>query len=71
MDEIVRTALAAGGPTAIGMLAWWLSGRFREIELAYRDSLAAHEVKDQAWREENLARFESINVRLARLGNGR
>jgi hypothetical protein len=68
MDEIVKYALQAGGPAAVGALGWWLSGQFRKIERAQSATLGAHEKEDQKRHEENLLRFGDISAALARLG---
>ena len=52
----------------IGGLGWWLSGRFRRIEVSNATMLDTHETKDQERHEENLERFSKISVALARLG---
>lgn len=77
MDELTKYLIGVGGPAAVACLGWWLSGKFRTVETAYRDSLDEHELKDQTRHEENLKRFEvtaerisSIDVKLARMGNG-
>ena len=67
-NSLVQFAIAVGSPGAVGCLGWWLSGRFRAIEVAYKDSLDAHEVKDQSRHEENLDRFNKINIALTRMG---
>lgn len=53
---------------AVAGLGWWLSGRFRKVEIGQRAILDAHEDKDQERHEENLGRFAEIKVALARLG---
>ena len=61
-------------------LAWWLSGKFRNVETRTDDrvqrladqqksAMDAHEIKDQLRHDQNLLRFEKISVSLARLGS--
>lgn len=63
----------------LAAFGWWLSGRFRSIEERQReqiDRLASegrkhlddHEDKDQERHEDNLERFRTISVSLAKLG---
>lgn len=61
------TALLSVTGSVFG-LGWWLSGRFSRIEVAYRNSLDEHEAKDQSRHEQNLERFQRINVMVAQLG---
>lgn len=77
----ITTLLAVGGPMlSVAALGWWLSGRFRKVEIAQRDKLDelsqlhreqldAHEEKDQERHEDNLERFRTISVSLAQLGS--
>ena len=62
-------ALTIGG--TIGLTTWrlanWLGKQFNMIRMAYSESLEAHEEKDEGRHLQNLARFESINVALARM----
>ncbi len=67
ITSIVQYMLFAGAPAAVGCLGWWLSGKFRGLELAYISALAAHERDDERRHVENLGRFSEINVRLARI----
>lgn len=79
-SNIVTTLIAIGGPIgAVFTLGWWLSGRFRKAEIAQRDrgdelaeaqreQLAAHETRDQERHEENLERFRTLSVSVAKLG---
>jgi hypothetical protein len=68
MDEVMKYAFGAGGPAAVAALAWWLSGQFRKVEHAQAAMLGKHEKEDQKRHEENLGRFETISVALARMG---
>lgn len=63
----------------LAAFGWWLSGRFRAIEDRQRDQidrlakegrehLDAHEEKDGERHEDNLERFRTISVSLAKLG---
>ncbi len=52
---------------AVGSLGWWLSGRFRAVEQVTAATIAKHEAIDQERHEENLARFEKVNISLATL----
>lgn len=74
MEEVLKYALEAGGPGAICLLGWWLSGRFRYIERGYQAAIDKHEETDQTRHEQNLAAFEKIRIALARAnlwnGNG-
>lgn len=64
----VDAMVAAGSCIAsIACLAWWLAGRFRAVENIARETLDAHEEKDQLRHEENLKRFGDISVRLAEM----
>lgn len=63
----------------LAAFGWWLSGRFRSIEERQREQierlakegrehLDMHEEKDNDRHEENLERFRTISVSLAKLG---
>lgn len=69
-DPVMQYVLFAGAPAAVACLGWWLSGKFRNLERAYTSALNLHEQEDDRRHIENLERFGSINVRLARMGNG-
>lgn len=56
------------GIASIGGLGYWMAGRFRAIEHLADAALDRHETKDQLRHEENLRRFESVSIALARLG---
>ena len=82
-DILVQAVRDIAAPGSVGLLGWWLSGRFRHTEEVAR--LAAekveaktelaiehHEVVDQSRHEENLKNFSDIRVILARYGlNGK
>jgi hypothetical protein len=59
---------AASSWGAVGSLGWWLSGRFRAVELATARTIAQHEQIDQSRHEENLENFSRIRIILARNG---
>ena len=74
---IVISSANLGG---IAWMGWWLSGRFRKVEVSqralldqsakeHREQLDKHEELDQRRHEENLRRFEKISVSLARMGS--
>ena len=73
-SELLNAALAflatvAGVVGPIFGLGWWLSGRFRSVEVANAAALAEHDKEDQRRHEENLERFRRTTVSLARLGD--
>lgn len=68
MDPTTQLLVMAGGPAAVACLGWWLSGKFRDMERANTQALATHENEDQRRHLENLGRFGTLNVRLARMG---
>lgn len=47
-----------------------LTAEVHKLALEHRILLDAHEEKDQVRHEENLRKFESINVTLAKINNG-
>lgn len=57
-----------GSAAAVAGLGWWLSGRFRYIELGYNTAIDKHEEIDQTRHLQNLAAFESIRLALAKAG---
>ena len=63
---IVTTA--ASSAVSVAGLGWWLAGKFSDVKEAASENLASHEKRDQQRHEENLQRFGSISVALARLG---
>lgn len=60
--------LKAGGPVAIGGLAWWLAGRFRYIEKGYQSAIDSHEAIDQKRHDQNLRALEKIRLVMAQAG---
>jgi hypothetical protein len=79
-SEVIFQAIRdIAAPGSVGLLGWWLSGRFRKTEEIARvaaDKVEAkteamiekHEIVDQGRHEENLKNFYDIKVRLARAG---
>ncbi len=54
-------------------LTWWLSEKFAEVKDTYTTGLNEHEAKDQQRHEDNLARFSTVEAKLATIiknGNG-
>ncbi len=82
--DVVSVIATMGGAimqfaVPLGVFGWWLSGRFRNIEERQREQierlakegrehLDKHEEKDGERHEDNLERFRTISVSLARLG---
>ena len=68
MDELIlKYVTGIGGPGAVAALAWWLSGKFQEVKDNSRDLIVAHEVKDDERHEDNLRRFNAIEIELAHI----
>lgn len=80
IDQLVTVGGAVGASySAIAVLGWWLSGRFRRVEEEARkeaervalkadEAIQRHEIIDQQRHEENLRNFQKIFVSLARNG---
>jgi hypothetical protein len=75
IDTAVGLFVAASSTIAsVATLAWWLAGRFARVEQISSEMLDRHELLDQRRHEENLGKFEQLNVRLTRIearANGR
>jgi hypothetical protein len=69
--QLTIISVVASSFGAVGSLGWWLSGRFRSVEKATAETIARHELIDQERHEENLGRFEKINVTLASMSRQR
>jgi hypothetical protein len=79
-DQFATIGSAVGASySAIAVLGWWLSGRFRRVEDEARkeaekvaikadEAIQRHELVDQRRHDENLANFQKIFVSLARNG---
>lgn len=78
-DIIFQMIRDLAAPGSVGLLGWWLSGRFRkteelarkaaeEVEVKTEVTMEKHEVIDQKRHEENLRNFNDIRVILARSG---
>ena len=80
LDPAITPLIAATMTIFFGMVTVyfrWLIGSFDRLEVTIKDLskatttwLDAHELLDQTRHEQNLLRFEKINVTLARLENG-
>ena len=68
-EEIMRaiTAVASSGTAALG-LGWWLSGRFRKVEIKTEETIAKHELVDERRHMQNIEALEKIRLALAKAG---
>jgi hypothetical protein len=67
VDDLTKYFVLAGGPAAVACLGWWLSGKFQEVKDDAQAMLKSHELRDNKRHEDNLNRFNAIEVQLAGL----
>jgi hypothetical protein len=68
MDVIVAVVTAIGGSIASAAgLGFWLAGKFQEVKDDGRQRMAAHEAQDNKRHEDNIGKFNRIEIELARL----
>ena len=69
MEIVVAAATAIAGSIASAAgLGFWLSGKFQDIKDDSRLRMEIHEAKDDRRHEDNIAKFNEIEVTLARFG---
>ena len=78
-DVVIAAVRELAAPGSVGILGWWLSGRFRRTETLAREAaekveekteeaIQRHEMVDQGRHEENIKNFGEIRIILARSG---
>ncbi len=53
--------------TGLFGLGWWLKSQFSDVKSVFYQEIEKHEVTDQLRHDDNLRRFEKINISVAKL----